>query len=296
MSWYGDCDVNARIDFLFTSIDATGLPTAITTGSACVRRAGQNTLAHAGVVMTTSGAQNFITVFTGSASSYFINGANYDVFWGNGTVGSISIVGYPIGSFSIRNRSGLQPTTAGNTLDVSAAGNAGIDWSNIEAPTTAQGLTGTTIGVSQVVASVSGSVGSVTGAVGSVTGAVGSVTGNVGGNVVGTVGSVVGAVGSVAAGGIAAAAFAAGAVNAAALAADAANEIADALLDRADAIEVGLTPRQAMRLSGSAEAGLLSGAGTGTITIRNAVADSKNRIVATVDAAGNRSAIVTDVT
>ncbi len=98
----------------------------------------------------------------------------------------------------------LQPTTAGRQLDVSAAGNAGIDWANVENPTTALNLSATNIDVDQVVASVSGAVGSVTGAVGSVTGsvgsvvgAVGSVTGSVGGNVTGSVGSVVGAVGSV---------------------------------------------------------------------------------------------------
>lgn len=89
----------------------------------------------------------------------------------------------------------LQPTTAGRTLDVTAGGTAGIDWANIEAPTTANNLSGTNIDTDQVIASVSGnvdgSVASVTGAVGSVTGAVGSVTGNVGGNVTGSVGSVV---------------------------------------------------------------------------------------------------------
>jgi hypothetical protein len=83
----------------------------------------------------------------------------------------------------------LQPTTAGRTLDVSAGGEAGLDWANIGSPTTSQTLSGTTISTSQAVASVSGSVGSVTGAVGSVTGSVGSVTGNVGGNVTGSVGS-----------------------------------------------------------------------------------------------------------
>jgi len=98
----------------------------------------------------------------------------------------------------------LVPTTAGRKLDVSAGGEAGIDWANIGSPTTAVNLSATNIDVDQVVASVSGAVGSVTGAVGSVTGsvgsvtgAVGSVTGNVGGNVTGSVGSVVGAVGSV---------------------------------------------------------------------------------------------------
>lgn len=56
----------------------------------------------------------------------------------------------------------LQATTVGNTLDVSATGEAGIDWANIGSPTTAQNLSGTNIDVDQVVASVSGAVGSVT--------------------------------------------------------------------------------------------------------------------------------------
>lgn len=74
------------------------------------------------------------------------------------------------------------------------------------------------------------------------------------------------------------------------------NAIADAHLDRADAIEVGLTPRQAHRLEAAAAAGKLSGAASTSVVIRNAVADSKNRISATVDADGNRSAITVDLT
>jgi hypothetical protein len=71
---------------------------------------------------------------------------------------------------------------------------------------------------------------------------------------------------------------------------------ADALLDRADAIEVGLTPRQAQRLQAAAAAGKLSGAATPVVVIRNAVADSKARITATVTADGDRTVITTDVT
>lgn len=74
----------------------------------------------------------------------------------------------------------LAPTVAARTLDVSAGGEAGLDWANIGSPTTAQNLSATNIDVDQVVASVSG--------------AVGSVTGNVGGNVVGSVASVTAAV------------------------------------------------------------------------------------------------------
>jgi len=39
----------------------------------------------------------------------------------------------------------LVPTTAGRTLDVSATGEAGIDWANIGSPTTTQNLSGSTI-------------------------------------------------------------------------------------------------------------------------------------------------------
>lgn len=38
------------------------------------------------------------------------------------------------------------PTTAGRSLDVTAGGTAGIDWANVEAPATAVGLSGTTVG------------------------------------------------------------------------------------------------------------------------------------------------------
>lgn len=39
----------------------------------------------------------------------------------------------------------LVPTTAGRTLDVSATGEAGIDWANVGSPTTVVGLSGTTV-------------------------------------------------------------------------------------------------------------------------------------------------------
>lgn len=44
----------------------------------------------------------------------------------------------------------LQPTTAGRTLDVSAGGEAGLDWANIGSPTTTQNLTGTTIKIANI--------------------------------------------------------------------------------------------------------------------------------------------------
>jgi len=66
------------------------------------------------------------------------------------------------------------------------------------------------------------------------------------------------------------------------------------LLDEED-VETGLTMRQALRLIAAATAGKVSGGGTTTITFRNAVADGADRIVATVDSNGNRTAITYDL-
>lgn len=61
-------------------------------------------------------------------------------------------------------------------------------------------------------------------------------------------------------------------------------------------VESGLTALDALKIIAAAVGGKVSGGGTTTITIRNAFADSKNRIIATVDTDGNRSAITYDLT
>lgn len=71
--------------------------------------------------------------------------------------------------------------------------------------------------------------------------------------------------------------------------------IAGAILDDVDAVETGLTVRQALRIIAASLAGKVSGGGTTTITFRNASADDTDRIVATVDNDGNRTAITLDV-
>jgi hypothetical protein len=160
----------------------------------------------------------------------------------------------------------------------------------------------------------------------SVTGAVGSVTGNVGGNVTGSVGSISGitfptnfaSLGINASGHISRVTLVdnstaapdsagtttlltrltstrAGYLDNIATAAPTSAQNAAALLDLTDGIETNITPRGAFRLILAASAGKLSGAATSTVTIRN-VGDTKNRLVASVDADGNRSAVTTDAT
>lgn len=81
----------------------------------------------------------------------------------------------------------------------------------------------------------------------------------------------------------------------AALSIPTANQNADALLDRAAGVETGLTIRQWARLTGSVLIGKVSGGGTGTEVFRD-FGDTKDRITATVDSNGNRTAITRDAT
>ncbi len=113
-----------------------------------------------------------------------------------------------VGAYS-SGKTPLYATVEGRTLDVTSTGAAGIDWANIENPTTAVALTGSTISTAQTIAgattvtnltnaptagdltatmktsvttaatSATPTAAAVTGAVGSVTGATGSVTNTV---------------------------------------------------------------------------------------------------------------------
>lgn len=258
MSTLGDFDTSTVVYGKFTTYrPSTGAPYTLGgTPALSVYKDNSTTQSTTGVTLTadfdTVTGLNHFAIDTSADGTFYSAGSFFDIVITTGTVDSVSAVGTVVGRFTLRKTASLKPTTAGRTLDVSAGGEAGIDWANIGSPTTAVNLSATNIDVDQVVASVSGAVGSVTGAVGSVTGAVGSVTGNVGGNVVGSVGSVTAGVTvttnndktnyTVATGGIAATSFAAGAIDAAAIAAnaigaselaqDAAQEIADEVLNR----------------------------------------------------------------
>jgi len=152
----------------------------------------------------------------------------------------------------------LAPTTAGRTLDVSAGGEAGLDWANVGSPTTTLALTGTTIATTQKVdvetiktnpvvnagtvtfpttATLASTTNITAGTIATVSG---NVTGNVGGNVMGSVGSI-------ATGGITTASFAAGAIDAAAIAANAigASELA---ADAVTEIQSGLATASAVSM------------------------------------------------
>jgi hypothetical protein len=108
----------------------------------------------------------------------------------------------------------LRPTVADRTLDVSAGGEAGVDWANVGSPTTTVGLSGTTVKTATDVETDTADI------QGRLPAALVS-------------GRIDASVGAMAANVVTAAAITTGAIDADALAADACAEIADAVWDEA---------------------------------------------------------------
>jgi hypothetical protein len=94
-------------------------------------------------------------------------------------------------------------------------------------------------------------------------------------------------------GSVTAAKFAIDAISSAAFSAAAATKIANSMFDQVAGIETGLTLRQQLRLATSALFSMCSGMGTATGIFRD-YGNTKNRITATIDASGNRTAVTTD--
>ena len=93
---------------------------------------------------TVTGLHHF-AIDTSADGTFYSAGSFFDIVITTGTVDSVSVVGSVVASFTIRKNSALKPTTANRTLDVSAGGEAGIDWANVGSPTTAVNLSGTDI-------------------------------------------------------------------------------------------------------------------------------------------------------
>jgi hypothetical protein len=132
-----------------------------------------------------------------------------------------------------------------------SSGYVAPNWGDVGNPTTANNLSGTTVGVA----------------------------------------TVAGTVNALANNSITAAAIATDAFTAAAIDPTFGNELADALLNRTDGVEAGITPKQGLRAIAAAAGGVLTGAATATVGINELGGTSATRILATVDADGNRPAV-----
>lgn len=155
MSYIGDFRLGDTFDTKFTTRQISGAPFTLAGSPVISAYVGNSTTEiTAGITLSVdfdsrTGLNN-VRVVASSGNGY-ATASNYQLVITTGTVNSVSVVGEVIAEFSIENRSGLMPTTAARTLDVSAGGEAGVDWANVGSPTTALALTGTTIAVTQKV-------------------------------------------------------------------------------------------------------------------------------------------------
>lgn len=146
----GDFRLGDTFDCGFTTISSAGAPITLAGSPVVAAYPGNSTTEiTAGITLTVdfdarTGLHN-VRVVASSGNGY-ATATNYKLVLTAGTVDGTSVVGYVVAHFSIENRSALMPTTAARTLDVSAAGEAGLDWANIGGPTTSQTLSGTTVG------------------------------------------------------------------------------------------------------------------------------------------------------
>lgn len=228
----GDFDASTVLYGKFTTYKpSTGAPFTLGgTPALSVYKDNSTTQSTTGVTLTVdfdsvTGLHHF-AIDTSADGTFYAAGSFFDIVITTGTVDSVSAVGTVVGSFTLRKTAALKPTTAGRTLDVSAGGEAGVDWANVGSPTTTVNLSGTTVKTATDVetdtqdiqsrlpaALVGGRIDANAGAISgdSVaadnleaaldgTGGVAitaAITGSITGNLSGSVGSVTGAVGSV---------------------------------------------------------------------------------------------------
>ncbi len=164
MTGRADYALDTNVDMKFTTrAFATGIPTTLAGAPVVAFFPNNSTLATTlGVTLTTDFAgvtgNNHVRVAAFSGNG-FASGSSYIGVITSGSVAGATVRGETVCEFSINAQAPLRPTVAARTLDVTATGAAGIDWANVENPTTALNLSATNIDVDQVVASVVGDIG-----------------------------------------------------------------------------------------------------------------------------------------
>lgn len=149
MSYIGDFRLGDTIDTSFTTVQTTGASFTLAGSPVISAYVGNNTTQiTAGITLTVDfdsvTGYNHIRIVASGGNGY-ATASNYRLVITTGTVNSVSVVGYVVCEFSIENRSAVMPTTSARTLDVSATGEAGVDWANVGSPGTSVSLTATTV-------------------------------------------------------------------------------------------------------------------------------------------------------
>ena len=160
MSYVGDMRLGDTFDIKFCTVTSLLVPTQLAGNPVVSVYVGNDTTPiTAGITLTVdfnnlTGLNNVRIVAT--SGNGYAAGKDYHIVITTGTVALTSVVGFVVGQFSIEKRSALMPTVATRTLDVSGAGEAGLDWANVGSPTSTVSLPGTTIGTTTAVTTVNG--------------------------------------------------------------------------------------------------------------------------------------------
>ncbi|HKR56937.1 MAG TPA: hypothetical protein VJS20_11610 [Gemmatimonadales bacterium] len=220
-----------------------------------------------------AGAATTITLTGKSATDNFYKGDLIYIYGGTGAQQPPNPVASYVGSTKVATMQNTWTVTPDNTSKyVIIPSPFVIDpWDEARSNHTTSGSFG------EGVASVQGNV---TGNVAGTVGAAASVTGNVGGNVAGSVNSVTTGV----------TVTTNNDKTGYALTSGERTSIADAQLDEANGVETSLTMRQALRLIAAVSGGKTNGMNTTTAHVRD-VNDTANRVTATLDGNGNRTAV-----
>lgn len=149
MTYLGDFRVTKTIRKMWNSNAIAGESiTRATNGTISVYKDGGTTQSTTGVTDTEDfdslTGVHLVAIDTSADGTFYSAGSDFEVVLSAATIDGKTI-NATLFSFSLENRSHLMPTTDGRKLDVSAGGEAGVDWANIGSPTTTVNLSGTTV-------------------------------------------------------------------------------------------------------------------------------------------------------
>lgn len=295
--FYGDYDTTETVNIPFNTFSSNDPSASVTitnlvAGDLEIHKDGSVTqrAADGGVTVSidfdgvTGNHMAHIDLSNNDDAGYYANGSRYQVRMEGTTVDGGTINAW-IGSFSIGCT--LRPTTAGRTLDVEAGGCAGIDWANVANPTTALDLSATDIQLCDTVTTLTGH----TAQTGDTYGALPTNFSDL--SITATTGrvDVASIEGSDATDQINAAVDAA--LDTAIPGSPTANSINERIKTIDDIADGSYDLQEMIRIMFSALAGKSNGGGTASLNFRDS-GDAKNRIAATVDANGNRTAVTLD--
>src|SRR5687768_13858906 len=107
--YLGDFDAGAIIDFKFCTVGTTGAPTVLAgTPGITIYKNNGDVQDSDGITLTPSfdsvTGMNHVRIDTSADATFYANGNDFQVIISAGTVGGVSVVGYVIAHFSLRNR------------------------------------------------------------------------------------------------------------------------------------------------------------------------------------------------